>query len=304
MIGTDPANRVVPGDRSVTVARAGSLEGGRPGSAPDEPSAQRTVFDCLFVPVDAASLAVFRIAFGALMLWEVWKYFANGWIARYYVDPTFHFTYFGFEWVRPWPGSWMYVHFAILGVLAGCIALGTLYRLATMLFFLAFSYTFLLEQARYLNHLYLVCLISFLMIFVPAHRALSIDARFAPHIESAVVPAWVVWVLRFQIAVLYVYGGIAKLNGDWLLGEPVRTWLAQRSDQSVLGSWLTQEWLVYALCYGGLLFDLLIVPLLLWRRTRTVALVAALAFHLMNAYLFTIGIFPWLMIAATLSVVC
>lgn len=27
------------------------------------------------------------------------------------------------------------------------------------------TYVFLLEQARYLNHLYLVCLIAFLMIF-------------------------------------------------------------------------------------------------------------------------------------------
>ena len=106
--------------------------------------------------------------------------------------------------------------------------------------------------------------------------------------------------LRFQVAVPYVYGGIAKLNGDWLAGEPVRTWLAERSAQSVLGPWLAQEWLVFTLCYGGLAFDLAIVPLLLWRRTRALALAAALGFHLANAYLFTIGIFPWLMIAATL----
>ncbi len=51
--------------------------------------------------------------------------------------------------------------------------------------------------------------------------------------------------------------------------------------------------------YGGVLFDLLIVPLLLWRRTRLPAFLLAASFHVMNAWLFRIGIFPWLMLAAT-----
>jgi hypothetical protein len=300
MIGADPANQVVvQPDRPVTVAGAGALDGpARSGVV--APPGRWTALDRLAAPVDAASLALFRIAFGVLLLWEVWKYVANGWVARYYVDPTFHFTYYGFEWVRPWPGPWMHVHVTVLGALAACIALGACYRLAAALFFLGFSYLFLLEQARYLNHLYLICLLAFLLAAVPAHRVFSFDAWLRPRGGPAVAPAWALWILRFQVAVPYVYGGIAKLNGDWLAGEPVRTWLAERSAQSVLGPWLTQEWLVSALCYGGLLFDLAIVPLLLWRRTRALALAAALGFHLTNAYIFTIGIFPWLMIAATL----
>jgi vitamin K-dependent gamma-carboxylase len=47
------------------------------------------------------------------------------------------------------------------------------------------------------------------------------------------------------------------------------------------------------------LLDLLAVPLLLWRRTRLAAFCVTLAFHLINARLFQIGIFPWLAIAAT-----
>ncbi|HZO26718.1 MAG TPA: HTTM domain-containing protein [Chloroflexota bacterium] len=300
MIGTDPASGVVGRpDRFVTIARAGALVAAPPPGA-GAPSRRRTALDGLFAPVDAASLAVFRIAFGGLLLWEVWKFVANGWIARYYVDPAFHFTYYGFEWVRPLHGQWMYVHFLVLGVLAACIALGACYRLAAGLIFLGLSYVFLLEQARYLNHLYLVCLLGFLLTIVPAHRALSFDGWLRPHPDAGIVPAWALWLLRFQVAVPYVYGGIAKLNGDWLAGEPIRSWLAERSAQSMLGPALNQEWVVYTICYGGLLFDLAIVPLLLWRRTRAFALVAALAFHLTNAYLFTIGIFPWLMIAATL----
>ena len=101
----------------------------------------------LFAPVDIASLVYFRIAFGAIMLWEVWRYISYGRIARYWIDPTFHFTYYGFEWLRPRPGDGMYLHFLALGGLAILIMLGLWYRVSTLLFFLGFTYVFLLEKA-------------------------------------------------------------------------------------------------------------------------------------------------------------
>lgn len=253
----------------------------------------------LFAPVDIASLVYFRIAFGAIMLWEAIRYFQHGWIPRYWIEPTLHFTYYGFDWVRPWPGIGMYLHWAALGVLAVLIALGVGYRVSAALFFLGFTYAFLLEQARYLNHFYLVCLVGFLLTFVPAHRALSLDARWRPSIRSETAPAWALWVLRFQLGIAYLYGGLAKLNGDWIRGEPFRAWLARRTDFPLIGPLFREDWMVYLLSYGGLAFDLLVVPFLLWRPTRAWAFGAVVVFNVMNARLFSIGIFPWLMIAAT-----
>ena len=190
-----------------------------------------------FEPVDIASLVYFRVAFGVIMLWEVWRYFDHGWIARYWIRPTLHFTYYGFDWVHPWPASGMYLHWVALGALAILITLGLWYRISATLFFLGFTYTFLLEQARYLNHFYLICLISFLMIFIPAHRAASLDARWRPSLRSQTAPAWALWLLRGQIGIVYFYGGVAKLNADWGRAEPFRTWLARRTDFPVIGSW-------------------------------------------------------------------
>jgi hypothetical protein len=51
--------------------------------------------------------------------------------------------------------------------------------------------------------------------------------------------------------------------------------------------------------WGGLVFDLAIVPALLYKRTRVIAYIAALAFHLANSCLFNIHVFPWFMIVAT-----
>lgn len=253
----------------------------------------------LFAPVEIAPLVYFRFVFGALMCWEVIRYFQTGWINAYYIQPQFFFTYLGFGWIIPWPGGMMYVHFAVLGLLAACITLGFFYRIATVLFFLGFTYVFLLDQANYLNHFYLISLVSLLLIVLPAHRAVSLDVGRNPGLHAATVPAWTLWLLRFQLGVAYFYGGLAKLNFDWLSGEPMRTWLAQRQDFPLFGHLFTQEWAVYAMCYGGMLFDLLIVPMLLWRRTRLLGVAWMIAFHVINSQLFNIGIFPWLMLLAT-----
>jgi hypothetical protein len=254
----------------------------------------------LFARVDGASLVVFRIAFGALALWEVWRYADNGWIDEYYLEPVFRFTYDGFSWVRPWPGEWLHAHFFALGVLAVCILVGFCYRLAAALFFVGFSYVFLLEKANYLNHLYLFCLLAFLAIFLPAHRALSIDAWLRPALRSEDAPAWAVWLLRFQMGVVYFFAGVAKISPDWLAGWPLRLWLPPEDDCPVIGRFFHDLWFQLLFSWGGLLLDLLGPFFLLWSRTRWLAFAFMVFFHLTNARLFGIGIFPWLSLAATL----
>ena len=266
----------------------------RPAPAvPSRDSRLRRLAHWLFEPVDIGLLVFFRMAFGAIMLWEVYRYLSAGRLERYFGTSDFNFTYLGFDWVRPWPGSGMDWHFLALGLLAVLIMAGAFYRVAMTLFWLGFTYFFLIDQTYYLNHFYLISLISFLMIWVPAHRAMSVDVLLRPGLRSPTVPAWALWLLRFQIAVPYFFGGVAKLNPDWLKGEPMRMWLSERFG-------VVSEPVVYFFTYGGMLLDLLIVPFLLWRRTMMPAYVVAVSFHFLNDNLFNIGIFPWFMVAATL----
>jgi len=257
----------------------------------------------LFERVDIDFLAYFRVLFGAIMLYQVLAYFTpleNGrtLLADYYLRP-FHFTYYGFGWVRPLPGNGLYWHFALLAVCALGILTGFLYRLCAALFCAGWIYLFLLDKAYYQNHYYLVCLLSFWMAVLPAHRTFSLDARLRPSLRSQTVPAWMLWALRGQIAVPYVMGGIAKISPDWLRGEPMRYWIFS-GRYPYLGESLQQEWVVWAFSYGGMLFDLLIVPALLWRRTRWLAIAASLFFHASNHLVYPIGVFPWLMLGSTL----
>ena len=254
----------------------------------------------LFEPRDIRPLVFLRIAFGLILLADFAGHVVTGEVRSAYITPPFHFKYYGFEWVEPWGARGMYLHFYLVAAVALSVALGLFYRASAVLLFLGVTYVFLLEQAEYLNHYYLVCILCFLFIFLPAHRAVSLDAFRRPEIRSATAPAWTLLLLRAQLAIVYIYAGIAKLNPDWLRGEPMRSWLAGRTGVPVIGPLLDTEWAAYFFSYGGILLDLFVVPLLVFRRTRVLGFALAIFFHLTNAAVFEIGIFPWLMIAATL----
>ena len=253
----------------------------------------------LFAPVDIAGLVYFRLAFYAIMLWEVWRFIDHGQVERHFTAKPFYFTYWPLDFIRPLPGDGMEILFFGMGLAAIFAMLGLFYRVSAAAFFLMITYVFLLEKAQYLNHLYLVCLISFLMVFVPAHRRFSLDALMFPRLRSEVAPTWSLWLLRFQVAIPMFFGGIAKLNSDWLRGEPLRMWLSGRTDFPLIGRFFTDEPMVWLMTYWALLLDFFVVFLLLNRRTRAFAFLAVLHFHFMNSRLFDIGIFPWMMIAAT-----
>lgn len=259
----------------------------------------QTIAETAFQPLDVASLAVFRFLAGLILLWEVVRFFVNGVIDSVYLLPRFHFTYLGFGWVRPWPDEGMTLHFVMLGLAALGVALGFWYRLSAAWLCIGWTYVLLLEQTTYLNHLYLICLLALLLVFVPTHRAWSLDAWRQPKSRSDVVPAIALWTLRAQIAIPYVYGALAKLNGDWLQGQPMQLWMSRMQHVRAVIPAFGELWLALVLSWGGFLLDLLVVPALLWRRTRVPAFVAAVVFHLCNAVMFRIGIFPWFMIGAT-----
>jgi hypothetical protein len=261
---------------------------------------RRRWIDPLFDEVDAASLAFFRVAFGVIMLVECWRFWSHGWIERYYIAPQFLFKYYGFEWIEPWAGEGMHWHFALLAVLSLLIMLGALYRLAAVVFLFAFSYVFLLDQARYLNHFYLVMLIAALMTLVPAHRAFALDAALWPRLRGATVPAWSVWLFRLQFEAMYIFAGIVKINADWLRLEPLGMWLARRDDLWLVGELFNQDWVVAIASYGSIAIHIIGAPLLLFRRTRGWTMAIYFAFHLANHFLFRIGIFPWVAMAGTL----
>jgi len=261
-------------------------------------SEQHKLVDALFAPTDIAVLVYFRVVFGVLIAWHAVHDLLGHHVPRVLHAPVL-FTYWPFTFVKPLPGPLLYGVEYLLVIAGAFVAVGLYYRVSAALVFAGVTYLFLLDAGEYLNHLYLVGLFAFLMIFLPANRQWSLDALFDPSIRRDVVPAWTVWLLRFQVGVPYFFGGIAKLNADWFRGEPLRTMLLEHRNFPLIGHFFTNSALVHFFVWGTVVLELVGVFLLLNRYTRVPAYVAFIVFHLMNARFFHIDIFPWMMIAAT-----
>ncbi len=249
---------------------------------------------------EASTLAFFRLSFGFMMALGLVRFASNGWIDKFYIQPQFHFTYYGFSWVKP-IGIYTYGLFILCGIAAFFVAIGYKYRLSAIVFFLTFTYTELMDKTTYLNHYYFVSVVSFVMIFLPANAYFSFDAFKNPKLAFQKIPRWTTDILKLLLAIVYVYAGIAKLNSDWLIhAMPLKIWLPGHTDLPVIGQFLNENWIHHAFSWIGAIYDLTIVFLLLNKRTRVFAFVLVVVFHLLTRILFPIGIFPYIMIVSTL----
>ncbi|MFT5777092.1 MAG: vitamin K-dependent gamma-carboxylase [Crocinitomicaceae bacterium] len=243
-------------------------------------------------PKSPHGLAIFRILFGLILLWDLKRIHDIKIIDSFYPRGViFPYEFMDLPLVEL---DTMKVLLACLMISAILITLGLFYRFAMGFFALGFSYFFFLDQVLYNNHLYLVCLIAFMMIFMPADAALSVRKKR----HRSTIPQWNYRLLQFQIVVVFFFGAIAKINPYWFDMHPVQELLnikAHKTGSEFLASAGMQSFIAY----GGFLFDLLVGALLWIPKTRKIGIIGIILFSLSNAYLFDdIYIFPIFSISA------
>ena len=233
---------------------------------------------------------IFRTLFGLLIMFGIFRFVNNGWIRELYIVPDYHFFFPGFSWIKALPGAWMYIPFAIMFGCGLAIALNRYYRAACAIFFLCFTYVELIDVTYYLNHYYLVSLLSFILIFY--NPKLPVTDRYNQMI---------IFFLKLQVSVVYFYGGVNKIGYDWLIeAQPLKIWLYARSDLALVAVLLKVNDMPLILSWLAMLFDIGVSIALWHRKTRLPAYIALCIFHLITAVLFNIGIFPWVMMIAAL----
>lgn len=259
-------------------------------------------------PVDGAWLSAFRFLFGLLLAVSVFRFLAFGWVERLLVEPSFHFKYWGFEWVEPLPGPAMRALFWVLLAAALATAVGFCFRFSAALLGSGFVYFQLIDVSNYLNHYYLAALLVWLLCFSPAHRTWSVDAWIArrraagagPEPPRFVALGWL-YLFRFQIGLVYTFAGIAKAQADWLVhGQPLSIWLGASTDLPILGPVFAVPGVPLVMSWCGFLFDTTIVFWLLWPKTRPYAFTVVVLFHTLTGLLLPIGMFPVIMITAAM----
>ena len=261
------------------------------------PTAIRDFFHEINKPTEAAPLAAFRVLFGFLIALSIIRFVAYGWVEKLYLTPTFHFTYLGLSWAKPL-GPLTYVIFLVCFISAAGVALGYRYKLSAITLFLSFTYIEAMDKTTYLNHYYFISVVSLLLCFLPANADFSLDVK-QRRVCRQYVPVWSILSLKMFVGIVYFYAGLAKLNTDWLFeAQPLSIWLSTKTDIPIIGNLFEYPWLHYLFSWGGALYDLSIPFLLLNKRTRNIAFLLVIAFHVMTRILFPIGMFPWIMIAA------
>lgn len=251
----------------------------------------------LHKPQNIAPLASLRVLLGLVFSLAIFRTWWYGWIEKFYLQPKFFFPLTGFEWLPHLPDWGFYALFGLLFLAAQGILWGYAYRLAALIFCLGFSYLELLDLTHYLNHYYLLSLLSFLLCFVPADRSFSLRTWLRPQERWTEIPRWSILLFQIQIFLVYWYAGWAKCEKDWLLEAlPMRIWLLQRSDFPVLGPLFTLTTTAYLFSWFGFLYDVSIGFFLWWKRSRLWAFAAVIVFHVLTRLLFPIGVFPLVMI--------
>lgn len=247
----------------------------------------------LFLPIDNSPLIIFRIFFGFLLAAETFGAILTGWVKENFIKPQFTFSHIGMEWLQPLPGYGMYFYFATMGVLGILVMLGWKYRWSLSAFTLLWTITYWMQKTSYNNHYYMLILVCLIMIFLPANRYASIDAKQHPEIKTLSMPRWCSGVMILQIAIVYLFATLSKFYPDWLDGTFTKNLLTNKSPYPFIQEIFNQKWFYLFIAYSGIAFDMLIVPMLLWKKTRTIAFIASLIFHLFNAITLQIGIFPF-----------
>lgn len=246
-----------------------------------------------FKNIDNSPLIVFRIFFGFLIACESFGAILTGWVHKVLIAPKFTFSFIGLDWLQPLPGFGMYFYFIIMGLFGIAIMLGYRYRVAIISYTILWAGVYFMQKTSYNNHYYLLLIISFYMIFLPANQYASLDVKQQRTLEQKAMPYWVSLLFIIQVAIVYFYAAIAKFYPDWLNGTFTRILLAGTTSNEFFLTLFSNKYFYLFIAYAGILFDLLIVPLLLFKKTRTIALVASLSFHLFNAIFLQIGIFPF-----------
>lgn len=251
-------------------------------------------------PVSIAPLVTFRIVFGAVMVFSVLRFWSLGWIEDHFINTQVTFKYFGFYWVQLLPPFWMYVLHGLMLAGAIGITIGLWYRVSALLYFLTFTYVELIDLTYYLNHYYFVSITSLLLVLVPANRRFSVDCLLYPNIRMQQTPRWTVGIFKLQIAIVYIYAGLAKINYDWLIrAMPLKIWVPANDALPFIGGGVKLKITPYLFSWIGMIYDTTIVFWLSWRETRWLAYLSVIIFHTLTGLMFQIGVFPIVMIGAT-----
>lgn len=243
-------------------------------------------------PTDGSPLALFRILYGLLAIWNSLFLFPN--YERYFTengrltwDRVKHFPehFYSILQVSPESSEFVLAVVWVSLIASVLLTLGLFSRVAAFVLFaiqVAFQHRnpFILNSG---DHLFLI--LAFLLALAPSDHTWSLKSVLtrrsgASPSEKALIPSWSTRLIGLQICYIYLYAFAAKINSKpWISGTAMFDVLASPS----LARWPAElhHPIPLALAtWGTLLFELFF-PLFVWQKPfRRYAIPVGILFHL------------------------
>ena len=244
-------------------------------------------------------LGLFRIFLGIILFIQTFSFIQSDFVLEnlFNTEIQFKFSLFESLSVLPFPAT----KFLMLLMLASTvfIAIGRSFKIACGFYFLSFTYFWLLDKSYFNNHYYFISLLTFLLLFTNADAWGGSKSK-----KRETIPYWHPFILKAQIFLVFFIAGINKINPYWLLEhQPMKHILETKASVSSI-PWVSSEFIIGFMSWGGMLFDLFIIPLIWYKKTRKYAFIVYVLFNLINFWLFhnigEIGIFPFLLLACAI----
>ncbi len=266
-----------------------------------------------FTPTPTSTLAVVRIAYGAVLL---------AWALSLSLDLTAFFTTSGLVPQRPRP-PWTWSLFdvfpsdgavvVVFGLLIGaavCLMVGYRTRVAALVAVVALL-SFQTRNPFMLNSGdILLRVLGFYLLLAPAGTALSVDRwRLAPTRPWWAFPErapWAIRLIQLQLSAMYVFAVWVKLRGTtWNNGTAVSYALRlQEVSRIQLAPSITESLVVSnALTFGTLATEVALATLVWNRRARPWVLALGVVMHLAIDLTITVGFFSFAVFVGYLAFV-
>ena len=194
-----------------------------------------------------------------------------------------------------------YVPHAFLLMISCCmfLAIGILPRFQALLLFLGFNSVQHRALLLFDGEDVLFKLFAFYLFLMPLKQAASKD-KVTRNQEI-----WPIRLLQLQYCLLYLSTALEKLSGvHWQTGISLY-FVSRLDDLFIYRAWIAPIFdsmiAIKVLTWSTLAFELSIPILLVWNRTRRVAIVCAIVFHLSLAFTMNLFLFQYLMILGLMS---
>lgn len=272
---------------------------------------------------DVRSLAALRIALAILVLLDIrlrWPvaeslYSDAGFLPRSLAEE--YYRLFSGVGGRPfWSLLWLdgsvwlaRALFLVEGIAAVLFLAGWQTRLANLVLWVAIVSIHVRNPLVTTSADMLLKLMLLWSLFLPLARVWSLDSRrrpAAPDPRPVVSFATAGFILQFVL--MYFFTGVAKWNREWLDGTAMEYVLRLDIYTTPFG-WAMLDWplLLRLIAWGTLLIELVVIWLIFvpWRNAwwRMAVMLVFWGFHLGIALSMTIGLFPWICMAAWLILI-